>query len=224
MSLTNSFVNMCNLKQVYCIIDTNDRFKFAHYDDVDKNEDVEWLRKGVDFQSCNKTGRNIVFLDISENGLSYNGRIVFTRDELKQFHFSVNNYDNDSDEESDNDSNEDSFTDEKQYVIQVSASKNNDGNVVSTSDTVKCVCNSCKHSKSWFKANTKYIYAHGYINSLEEEEKWAIVEPNRSDKSIIKDYIEFFDKEIVRVGQLGSHVALYVPYNENLIYFKTNEN
>lgn len=42
------------------------------------------LQKGVDFNSCYKDGRNYIFLENTGNGFSYNGKLVFSREELSQ--------------------------------------------------------------------------------------------------------------------------------------------
>jgi hypothetical protein len=78
---------------IYCTIDSNDRFEFYDQNDEEywKNQSkptqevLDHLSKGVDFHVCNYDGFNYMFLKHGSDGVYYNGRMVFSSDELKSF-------------------------------------------------------------------------------------------------------------------------------------------
>jgi len=213
--------------KVFCKIDTNDRFNFVSPEcdfywknkDFPTQEELDFLRKGVDFNSCYIDGRNYMFLEDTKDGVTYNDKIVFSKDELLLFKCGIHYMSQDSDDDSlssDSENNSESDDEDnfhkRNYIIMGTLYYDEELESVSKSKKHKCPCNNCLYFKNWYINFPKFIWVHMFVTTDKYKHE---LEPE--DKYILKeDGIEFLEKDdIMHVGRQGAHVHLLIPYDES---------
>jgi hypothetical protein len=206
---------------VYVTIDTNDRFEFFS-EDEDEDEDDEGYDSseentndrlaflaGSQHHQCLEGGWNYIFIEPRDDGIYYNGRLVFSVAQFMSFQRKkCNNRDDD----------------DKEYNI--------------TFDP-ECECPKCEdaskqaESNDWYHVYNEYIWLYAYIISstssqakdYDDGKKWWPDDDTPPPAVRVSDGIEFKDGDTIHhVGRDNAHVHIKIPleiwmeYYSDIIY------
>jgi len=201
-------------------MDANDRFEFAKSiydycgeDKISSREELDKLQPGVDFESCYNGSWNCPFLYDTDDGVTYNGKLIFNREELLSMKCKVeevSDYEDNSFDLTYTDSSSDNESDWMGYTPR--------NYLITYRHKFPCSCNKCKYSDQWYKIHPKYIHLYAYVTNKDVwNQDEALYGKQDTDNVLFKDKIEFLSNkgDIINVGRLGAHVHLCIPYKES---------